>query len=301
MNKFLISILLPLILSQKALSSISVTIDTTQKTKEQACEAYKRAYPDFIKAIDGDCIIWQDGTKMPISDGKESSRTFQDRLDNTTLLDQVSIPYIVGPEYKSTVLQKDYDSGRLRNNNFFKKMYGSTAKEVQKNLVTITWLPKSFEKKYKIQVTKINGIAEKLQHISQELDQLVSQKPNMAEYLKEPGGIFCWRMIAGTDRPSAHSFGMTIDINVENSNYWLWDYKKERAIPAGVNIQEKDVDNEKFPLYRNMIPWEIVEIFEKNGFIWGGKWNHYDTMHFEYRPELITSTEPFKNNNTKVH
>ena len=94
---------------------------------------------------------------------------------------------------------------------------------------------------------------------------------------------------------------MTIDINVENSNYWLWDYKKEQALPAGVNIQEKDIDNNKFPLYRNMIPWEIVEIFEKNGFIWGGKWNHYDTMHFEYRPELITSTEPFKNNNTKVH
>ncbi|MEJ2663631.1 MAG: M15 family metallopeptidase, partial [Spirochaetia bacterium] len=27
--------------------------------------------------------------------------------------------------------------------------------------------------------------------------------------------------------------------------------------------------------------------FEKYGFIWGGKWYHYDTMHFEYRPELL--------------
>jgi type I restriction enzyme R subunit len=24
-----------------------------------------------------------------------------------------------------------------------------------------------------------------------------------------------------------------------------------------------------------------VQIFEKRGFIWGGKWYHYDTMHFE--------------------
>jgi peptidoglycan LD-endopeptidase CwlK len=32
---------------------------------------------------------------------------------------------------------------------------------------------------------------------------------------------------------------------------------------------------------------EIVAIFEKHGFIWGGKWYHYDTMHFEYRPELM--------------
>ncbi|MES0403835.1 MAG: M15 family metallopeptidase, partial [Hyphomicrobium sp.] len=39
--------------------------------------------------------------------------------------------------------------------------------------------------------------------------------------------------------------------------------------------------------YKNKIPMEIVRIFEKHGFIWGGKWHHYDTMHFEYRPELL--------------
>jgi hypothetical protein len=30
-----------------------------------------------------------------------------------------------------------------------------------------------------------------------------------------------------------------------------------------------------------------VEIFERHGFIWGGKWGHFDTMHFEYRPEFF--------------
>ena len=39
--------------------------------------------------------------------------------------------------------------------------------------------------------------------------------------------------------------------------------------------------------YKNDIPWETVRIFEAHGFIWGGKWYHSDTMHFEYRPELI--------------
>jgi D-alanyl-D-alanine carboxypeptidase len=28
------------------------------------------------------------------------------------------------------------------------------------------------------------------------------------------------------------------------------------------------------------------------GFIWGGKWYHYDTMHFEYRPELMGFRRP---------
>jgi len=37
----------------------------------------------------------------------------------------------------------------------------------------------------------------------------------------------------------------------------------------------------------SQIPIQIVRIFEKHGFIWGGYWYHYDTMHFEYRPELL--------------
>ena len=41
-------------------------------------------------------------------------------------------------------------------------------------------------------------------------------------------------------------------------------------------------------VYTNRFPLEIVEIFERHGFIWGGKWYHFDTFHFEYRPELIT-------------
>ena len=34
----------------------------------------------------------------------------------------------------------------------------------------------------------------------------------------------------------------------------------------------------------------LVTVFENHGFIWGGKWRHYDTMHFEYRPELLDSS-----------
>ena len=40
-------------------------------------------------------------------------------------------------------------------------------------------------------------------------------------------------------------------------------------------------------MLRDRYPQEIVEIFEKHGFIWGGKWSHFDLMHFEYRPELL--------------
>ncbi len=53
-----------------------------------------------------------------------------------------------------------------------------------------------------------------------------------------------------------------------------------RTTGAGLAIGET-------PRWRNRIPVEIVRIFERHGFIWGGAWYHYDTMHFEYRPELL--------------
>jgi hypothetical protein len=34
-------------------------------------------------------------------------------------------------------------------------------------------------------------------------------------------------------------------------------------------------------------PQPIIEAFERHQFIWGGKWYHFDTMHFEYRPGLF--------------
>lgn len=72
---------------------------------------------------------------------------------------------------------------------------------------------------------------------------------------------------------SVHSFGAAFDINVGFSDYWY-------------NNRNKTNPKAHIP-FKNRIPLEIVELFEKNGFIWGGRWYHYDTMHFEYRPELL--------------
>jgi hypothetical protein len=49
------------------------------------------------------------------------------------------------------------------------------------------------------------------------------------------------------------------------------------------------------PLSERWMPPDIViDIFEKEGFIWGGKWTVWDNMHFEYRPELILGRELVK-------
>ena len=68
-----------------------------------------------------------------------------------------------------------------------------------------------------------------------------------------------------------------------------WDIEKVNNFIAQLRTSHlyalKELDRLK---YENRVPEEIVNIFERHGFIWGGRWYHYDTMHFEFRPEFLT-------------
>ena len=223
-----------------------------------------KSYPDFIAGFADNHLIFKDGTRMIWDDGIKN-KSFKDLLEKPDLKD------MFGQAYTTSKMQsqpaKNFDPGRVRNEAFFMKMYGSTEKQVKQHLTEIIWCPKLVGQK--IIVTKINGIDKKLAQISKELDQ----HPELKKYLTNIGGTFTWRNIAGTNRHSMHSFGMTIDINTAYSDYWQWACKCTN-------------EDDTFT-YKNRIPQIIVNIFEKHGFIWGGKWYHFDTMHFEYRPELI--------------
>ena len=226
-------------------------------------------YPDHIKAYDNGCLIWHDGTPMPIHrPGSLPSmdaiaQDFQTALDHPDLYGQIALPYVTGqanPDQKT-------DSGRIRDDAFFKKMYGDTEDKVKSNVTTVYWMPKVFQQTYPLEVTTINGVDKKLKSCSDQLEKLCEQKPEYIKFLEKPAGTFYWRIIAGTNRMSAHSYGMTIDINVDHSHYWLWDYQKENNIPESEKILEKDIPDDQLPEYRNTIPQEIVDIFESQGFI----------------------------------
>ena len=226
-----------------------------------------RAYPHFLKTCSHNSIVWRDGTKMLYDDGK--SKSFDRLLNHADIEDMFHYSYPQGSSgySKTKAPSKNFDPGRIRNEAFFRKMYGNSAAQVRKNLVRIPWLRRSTGGRYRVTVTRINGVDRALAAVSDDLDRLIARKPSMKKYLVPLGGTFTWRHIAGTQRLSVHSFGAAIDINVKHSSYWRWSKGHYR--------------------YRNEIPLEIVRIFERHGFIWGGKWYHYDTMHFEYRPELL--------------
>ncbi len=220
-----------------------------------------RAYPEALAGFDGTDLIWRDGTRMPVDDGRPDKNP-EEQLQHGSILDQMRSIYPAG-----TALQPPQeDPGRVRNRFFFDKMYGDCrAGEVAPRLVPVIWLPNTWGGT--ISVSSVNGLDHRLAAISRELDALPATDK---KYLYPLGGTYNCRVVAGTAQTSMHAWGAAIDINPAYSDYWRW-----HGAAGGV------------PAYRNRIPAEIVTIFERHGFIWGGRWAHFDTMHFEYRPELL--------------
>lgn len=217
--------------------------------------AILKSYPDFCVEYKDNKIIFKDGTSMVYDDNR--AKSFDEKLDDSDIEDMFSIPYDMdgNPEYLA-------DAGRSRCEALFKKMYGSSQAEAQRKLGKVNWFGQS------LLFTTVNGADKQLKKVADEL----AKHPEYSKYMKS-AGTFNWRPVRGAKRLSAHSYGIAIDIAVQLSDYWLWEFKGKK-------------ETDKIG-YKNRIPMGIVEIFEKYGFVWGGRWYHFDTMHFEYRPEII--------------
>lgn len=218
------------------------------------------SYPDLIQEVNPNYIAWKDGTQLTIRGG-------------SSFFNKVASLFSSSSKIKTDISIKD-----LRCDSYeplFRKMYGNSATEVRKKLVTVYWMPKVFGYRYPLKITTVNGVDKKIQRISAELEKLPQ---SYFKYLANPAGSFYWRNVAKEKYLSAHSFGIALDINSHFTNYWMWDWvKSKKRLP--------DLKN-----HHNNIPMEIVQIFENEGFLWGGRWYFYDTMHFEYRPELFMKT-----------
>lgn len=238
-----------------------ILLSFTLAPENKSADKLLKAYPFSINRISENYVYFHDGTKL-LYDDKTTKNSVQ-LLDNPDIEDQFHYAYNKGNINEKLLT----DAGRIRNELFFKKMYGATREAVVKNLVNVVWCPKLVNQT--LQFSKINNAHLELKAVSDELDK----HPEWKKYLSGIGGTFNWRLIKGTKRLSNHSFGITIDLNTSYSHYWQW--------ACGCT------DENANPKYKNSIPQGIVDIFETHGFIWGGKWKHFDTMHFEYRPELL--------------
>lgn len=190
----------------------------------------------------------------------------------------------------------NYSPGRFRNDPLLTSTYGASKTEVRSKLRKTLFLGRE------ILFTSANGAADALEKVSQDIISKGLDKFFWDH--RENSGSIAFRKISGTNRISAHSYGMTIDLtlakNKHLAQYWKWnavcrtDIQNDNCFNGRPSKQSETVLDVQIPLRMDMFSFpnqdfelEVVSIFEKNGFIWGGKWFHYDTMHFEFRPEFM--------------
>lgn len=239
-----------------------ICISSTPQTSDTPTGVIRlmKAYPTQVIGCKDGYLLMKDGSRLLYRDTTDKN--------HTTLLSNPDINDMFRYEYntKEGVPSFRHDPGRIRNLSFFRAMYGRTKAQVETHLVDVIWCPRLSGNKVKF--TSVNGAAQALKAVSTEIDKVEAFR----KYV-QGSTTYNYRKIAGSNRLSTHSLGIAIDIKVDSSDYWLWNYP---------HATESDSLR-----YRNKIPRQLVEIFEKHGFIWGGRWYHYDTMHFEFRPEML--------------
>ena len=122
-----------------------------------------------------------------------------------------------------------------------------------------------------------SDIVKNLSRVEERILDIAKTDPIVQSWITDIGEMhgWNWRNIAGSQSRSNHSYGIAIDILPKSldgkATYWQWT-----------------ADWWKIPYEGRYHPPEaVIKIFESYGFTWGGKWTYYDTMHFEFRPEII--------------
>jgi hypothetical protein len=250
---------------------------------ELELHAYRNAFPDktgevaFIEndwtiTAGGQIFFWAEGRLLPRAE--KANIDAYDPLRLWVYPEKPASPDTYPPEVVETLRIRGTNQARLERKDshrgFQSILYGGLERrEIEALMVQVEFLGG------KMNIHR--DIVERLKRIDEEIRKWEGGKDFIAS-LGSIGG-YNWREIAGTRRMSYHSWGLAVDIQPRRlggkSIYWMWE-------------QQRNKDWMLVPLENRWNPPDrVIEIFENEGFIWGGKWPFYDNMHFEYRPELL--------------
>ncbi|HCM29156.1 MAG TPA: hypothetical protein DIC34_21910 [Treponema sp.] len=270
------------------------TILTSEDVRARmVLESYRRAYPEKIRSVE-----WKDGDWAAVVDGK----TFfwaRGRLLPAEKRDSwadyksyVFYAYPSAPSDPSTFTKARIEELRRQGEaearlavedhhaDFRAALFGGASRaSVERKLVKAPLFGRT--------VSVHSMIAPAIRRVDAAVKQAAASDAEVAAFLKGIStlGGYNWREIRGTARMSYHSWGLAVDVQPKKLGrkaiYWEWERERDRdwmLVP---------------PASRWNPPAAVVRAFEKEGFVWGGKWDFYDNMHFEYRPELHELSKVF--------
>lgn len=262
-------------------------------TAEIVFKAFKDGYPEKIAEYGYDAevqdwflmvgekkFLWAQGRILP-----EILR--QDAAKWRHYIDYLYPKEIPNPEHFSPELiaeikrtsEPDFRANQKSYNlEFYHALYdGKTRGQLEQHIASTQFLGK--------RVNLHQDIVAPLALVEQDIQEAAKTHGEIQDFINNIGSVegYNWREIRDRQDRSFHSWGLAVDIlpkGWQKKNiYWNW-------------ISEWNPNWMMIPLDRRWMPPQLViEIFEKHGFAWGGKWLQWDNIHFEYRPELILLQE----------
>lgn len=252
---------------------------------DEVFQALAAAYPGWVSVrpgfleptltVDGRDFVWAQGRLLPTDQAsdwqKYAAQPFYPYPSQVPQVSQWTDDQIAEAETKIGARM----NGPLRRNSaFFDTLWGihdrGSADAAQKQV-----------RFFGMKVTVHQTLEGPLGRVEARLRAARTQDASLDQFLKSLASLdgYNWRDIAGTQSRSNHAYGSAVDLIPRNfkdkTPYWLWS-----AQDGG-------------PWYRRAWDhrWEphpaVVAAFEAEGFLWGGKWLLFDTIHFEYRPEIL--------------
>jgi hypothetical protein len=158
---------------------------------------------------------------------------------------------------------------------FLEALFGRTEPQIRRHGVSTTFLNRRvFVNEYCL---------DSLRAVEKRVFALAEQDTAVAGWVEniEVAYSYIDKEIVGSGSRSHHSWGLAVDLVPSSYHgkqvYWRWSRVFNRQNWYRIPLAE-----------RWNPPQSVVAAFEAHGFIWGGKWSHFDQIHFEFRPEILT-------------
>ena len=249
--------------------------------------AIAEAYPDItgdIKFQDGDWSIQVYGETYYYAESRMLPASLKDRMseyDPQPFYNYAEeLPPWTPPSAEESARMREQDSRRRasrpakRSPHFYDTLFRTHNRdESWEHVKQINFLGHTVLVHY--------SILEELSLVEEQILRIAKTNTAVRQWVNNIKSIdgWNWRNIAESESRSFHAYGAAIDF-LPNSlgglqTYWLWTSQHTPewwAVPYSRRLHP---------------PIEVIKAFESFGFIWGGKWRFYDTMHFEYRPEIL--------------
>lgn len=290
-------VLLTLLCSLFLTSGLSRPYRIKDLPPKTALEILQKAYPNEIKEIVYD-YKWKDWAMIAKTYSGDNVRLF---WEEGKLLTEEQIPeshkyrsqfygypkkmkdpadmddrYIA--ELKSYTSKEARRNGAISSPVFFDTLYDASSQEsIENRLTRISFLGR--------RMTVHEKIAEPLARVEKSIYHKRIWNADVRGFLHDLASCDCyhWREIRDSNSRSFHSYAVAVDVLPEGWGnkivYWNWE-------------RSRNPDWMLVPISKRWCPPQaVIDSFETEGFIWGGKWAIWDNMHFEYRPELFLFTE----------